>query len=541
MGDALLRRLLLALSVAGTLIPAPCRAQATAAEPVREGRRIYMEGRLATGEVVSATVQGDVPLDGSQFTCVSCHRRSGMGAIEGERVVAAVTGPELFQARSGRYAPRPSYTEETLARAIREGIDPAGRALDPLMPLYRLPESGMAALIAYLKQLGAAPSPGVTDEEIHFATIVAPGADPERERAMLAVLETFFDEKNRETRAEERRAKAGPFYRDYINLAFRRWVLHVWRLEGPPETWGPQLDAHYAAEPVFAALSGLGVGEWRPIHEFCEKSSLPCVLPNTELPPLDDDLGYYSIYFFRGVAIEAEAIARHLAGDGAPESPVLQVFRADPAGRTAAAALREALSRGGGRPVTDWRVAAAAELSPQGLAERLAAARAAVLVLWLGESDLALVAGDAPPGAERLYVSSVLLESRLDAVPDSLRPDGFAAQPYTLSRERRGRGIRVNSWLQARGIGSPHALIQSQTYFACRLVGQGLAHIKRNFFRDYLIDTIDHAEAMAPYSVYHPRLSFGPGQRVLSKGCYVAPLGGGPEGILEPQAAWIVP
>jgi len=532
------RGLLLALAAAFATVPSPARAQA--GDPVREGMRIYMDGRLSSGEAVTAIVQGDVPVDGTQFTCVSCHRRSGMGAIEGQRVVSAVTGPELFEERSGGYAPRPAYTPETLAVALRQGVDPAGRALDPLMPRFELPDPDMAALIAFLRQLGAAASPGVTDEEIHFATIIAPGADPERERAMLGVLETFFTEKNRETRAEERRAAVGPFYLEYKNLAFRRWVLHVWRLEGSPGTWGSQLDARYAAEPVFAALSGLGVGEWRPVHEFCERRALPCVLPNTELPPLDHDGDYYSFYFFKGVTIEAEAIARHLR-EGGPEGGVLQVFREGPTGSTAAAALREALGRDGSRPVTDWSVTAPDELSPQRLDERLAKAEARVLVLWLGQADLALLGGDAPPDAERLYVSSVLLESALAAIPEGLRPNGFAAQPYSLSRERDGRGIRVNAWLRARGIESPHALIQSQTWFACRMVGQGLAHIKRNFFRDYLIDTMDHAEAMAPYSVHHPRLSFGPGQRILSKGCYVVPLGSGPEGILEPQAAWIVP
>jgi hypothetical protein len=38
------------------------------------------------------------------------------------------------------------------------------------------------------------------------------------------------------------------------------------------------------------------------------------------------------------------------------------------------------------------------------------------------------------------------------------------------------------------------------------------------------MDTIDHAEWMAIFSAYYPRLSFGTGQRYLAKGCYILEL-----------------
>ena len=119
-------------------------------ELVTLGKQIYRQGFSSTNRPVTAIVQGDVPFKGTQFTCISCHRRSGMGAIEGDRIVPPVTGLALYhssdwfwtdienltnntlpspnsnqRAFSPRlnYKKRPAYTDQTLAQAIRAGLD----------------------------------------------------------------------------------------------------------------------------------------------------------------------------------------------------------------------------------------------------------------------------------------------------------------------------------------------------------------------------------------------------------------------------------
>jgi hypothetical protein len=66
----------------------------------------------------------------------------------------------------------------------------------------------------------------------------------------------------------------------------------------------------------------------------------------------------------------------------------------------------------------------------------------------------------------------------------------------------------------------------------------GLTHIGQRFYRDYLLETIDHAN-VAAFSIAHPRLSLGPGQRLLAKGGYLVRLAA-PESSAD-RAVWMVP
>lgn len=508
---------------------------------IAAGRRLYREGILLSGEPVTALVQGGVPVDGTQFTCVSCHRRSGWGAIEGQTIVLPATGPALFAPREMSYQKRPAYTAESLARALREGVNAADRPLDPLMPRYRLPEPDMAALIAYLKTLAVEPAPGVTPTDIHFATVITEDVDPLLRRAMMDVFRTYFREKNGQSRHEVRRAESGPFYRDYRNKAYRRWILNPWLLKGPAETWPSQLEAYYEEQPVFALLSGISSVDWQPIHEFCEKHEIPSILPNTDRPYISED-GYYTLYFSEGMSLEGQVAAAHLIQQ-ASRQKILQVFRENRAGSVAAAALQKAVNGRDDVSVIDWPLPVARELTTEELARRRRDIGAGATILWLPREELDALGSEpfTAMGSERLYLSSTLLGGDLAAVPDGLRNVALVIHPYTLGNDREQRLVRVGGWLRSRKIPVIDERIQAQTFFACLMAGEGLTHIKRYFSRDYFVDSIDHAERMAVYAAYYPSLSFGPGQRYLAKGAYIVDLRAGSDEALPERASWVVP
>ena len=63
-------------------------------------------------------------------------------------------------------------------------------------------------------------------------------------------------------------------------------------------------------------------------------------------------------------------------------------------------------------------------------------------------------------------------------------------------------------------------------------------HLQRNFYRDYFLDVI----SMLGDQIYpdYVRLSFGPGQRYASEGCYIVQLTKGPQPELVRKSDWVI-
>lgn len=491
------------------LLVAPVTARGIA-PGARAGAGIYRDGHAPGGAPLEAIVQGEVAVTGAQLSCAACHGRSGLGQIEGQVVAPPVSAPFLGQPRTSRARSRPAYDDATLARAIREGIDAGGHPLDPLMPRYRIGDQDLAALLGYLRTLGAAPSPGASAEAFHFATVVTPDAPAAAREATLGVLRAWFAAKTAGQR--DLRQRHGPRWPE----AFGDWVLHEWALSGPPATWGAQLEARYRHHPVFALVSGAG-REWGPVHAFCEAHAIPCILPNVDTPPPPQQ-GGYALYFSRGAVLEAEAIAGHLAAAGARR--IEQVYRPGGAGERAARALRAAAK---GREVRDLVLRGARPDLPAG------ALSGDAVVLWLGAEDARVVAAQRSGSAPVFLSASLLGDAAADAALPLAGP-GFLARPWATASDAAPRFVRVASWRADRGLPAAPADLRrvvDQTFFALFVLSEGMGHLRRNFDRDYLMEGLDHMSGVEAWSAYWPQASFGPGQRVLTKGCWLLPLGGG--------------
>jgi len=543
----------MAASGAGPTAPAD---EAATADPFLDaGERIYRLGILPDGEPMSATVQEDVPLTGTQAACVSCHRRSGLSAMEGQTLVPPVSGAllyqpheirrkELYQVRTEGPGTRPAYTDATLMRAIREGVDPAGRTLDPLMPRYALTDEQLKPLIAYLKNLSAAPSPGVDETSIHFATIVTDRVDETRREAMLSVLDAYVQARNAETRHEQRRAERSPFHKEWKYTAYRRWVLHVWRLSGANRTWRTQLEEQYDRDPVFAVIGGIGEQSWRPVHEFCDDYELPCLFPETSLPviPADDS---YSLYFSKGVTLDAEVLARHLRDRQHPDmkTPILQVFRVEDIGQVAAQAFRQALPKERRVDVTDRPIGVDEKLTPELWAKLAGEHRPSLLVLWLRDDDLRQIAAVTGLAAspEAIYLSSRLCADPVSYLPEDLRSRVFLVYPFSLPDTLARQSRQVDRWLRARGKPVSDERLQLNTLFTARLAGESLMHIRNNFYRDYFMERIEEIVDRLGTGSAYPHLALGPGQRVASTGGYIVGISPGPDSELTAIGEWIVP
>lgn len=510
------------------------------------GRGLYREGRLPSGDHVHGLVRGDIPVSGTQLACIGCHRRSGLGSSEGNVLAPPVTGAALYsaratrreqrQVRSGSPAMRPAYTDVTLRRALRDGIGADGRPLDPLMPRYDLDDTHIDALIAYLKTLGAAPAPGVDAGSLHLATVITPGVKAAARESMLQVLHAFFDDRNARTRNEPGRAARAPWHLDWKFEAYRDIRLHAWNIDGPPATWAAQLERSYAARPVFAMVGGIGAGDWRPVHEFCEAYELPCLFPNTDMPAVRPG-DFYSVYFSAGMTLEGRVAARFLAERDWDEGPVLQIVGDDPASATAAAALRMALpslpddvplSTLSGRVGSDAWQALRAQHRPR------------VVVAWAPAAAIQplLTAIAAHPDDAPVVLLSATLAGQ-PAPPSALDGRVFVIHPTALSGEPARGEARMRAWMNQRDIHPADPGIAMNAYFAATVTAGAIRMLVGNFSREYLVERIEHATENAPASGTFPRLSLGPDQRFASKGAYVAPLG--ERGVEAAHAEWIVP
>ena len=516
------------------------------------GQSLYRDGLRASGEPVRANVQKGVTLNGSDAACVKCHRRSGLGGSEGQNTVRPIAGRLLFSQpkveRAGRWttpasgaAVRPPYTRDSLARALREGIDPAGRPLDALMPRYDLSDEEIARLQVYLEGLSATAAPGVSDREIHFSTIITPDVSSDRRSALLDVMQGFFRDKNGGTRLETRRREVG---NEPMHRAYRTWVLHVWELKGAPQTWGAQLAAYYRQQPVFAVIGGIGGGSWQPVHAFCEAVEVPCVFPDVDYPEVADT-GYYPLYFSRGVTLEAEVLAKHLleTGPSGQSAAIVQVFRDHTLGRLPSQALRKALQDRGGEAVIDYPLPDAGRLPADFLSRQGGSERPSTLVLWLDSNDLAALdlAAVAPDGLQAIYVSASLSAMRRPSLPENWQSRLHMVYPFDLPASREQRLTRMKAWLRARNIPLGDERTQANAFFAATVTGDAVSHLGENFSRDYFIERIEQMTGASLSPSIYPRLSLGPGQRFASKGGYIVRFTEETTGMPVPVSDWLIP
>jgi cytochrome c553 len=494
------------------------------------GRRMYIEGVRPSGEPMTAIVAGDVPVLGTQFSCESCHGRSGMGAAEGKYIVPPIAGQFLF-APSPQPA-RPAYTQESLARLLRDGETPGGRNLGELMPRYEMSDDEVAAMTAYLAGLSSALSPGVDDTVIRFATVITEDVDASERAAVLDVLNTFVADKNSNTRLESERWDRGYTPSSRLATVHRDWVLEEWTLAGPPETWDKQLEQRYREAPVFAMLSGLSDDSWGPIGRFCERNEIACLFPGAKVTDATEG-DFYTLYYSRGLELEADLIANHLAAQ--PVSDVIQVY-CGVAPAQAASSLRTSLQMQG-LAFSDLGFECDDALPVAELIERSESSPDAAIVLWLGQEHLTAIEDGSL--SDRVYFSSTLLGEEHDSAFLSVTGPAFMAHPFRLPGQFDPAMARFEAWARSRGVEITAPRRQAEAFFACLILKDAVKHIGRFFIREFMLDVLDHAQSIVAYLPFYPRPTLGPGQRFVNKGGYVLPIVGGQP--VTQDATWILP
>ncbi len=517
------------------------------------GRRIYREGILSNGQTLTAKGAGDVALSGKQLTCASCHRRSGFGTSEGSRRVPAITGKILAapltqtyrEIRGGRKSgegARPAYTESALIRAITQGFDVNGREMDPLMPHFMLNDTDLKLLLNYLNTLETENAPGITESDIHYATIFTPSTTASQKKIVLDTIKTFFDGYNAETRGEDRRAKHGPWSKAWQYGSFRHLQIHSWELTGPAEQWPEQLQKYYAQQPVYAVVNGVGLDNWQPVHDFCETREIPCLFPTTDVPGKSTK-PYYSVYFSEGIALDARVAATFLQNNTKTASRILQIYRAEPRSEQAAQAFSTAVKPSKGTHLDELKLAQDQALTHELLQQHLASSQANTLVLWLAETDL--------PAVDKVIADTATIKTIVVArsfiaadtkFPTSMQPRTYVISPYVPDIDMVKHLIRYQSWAKMHHLETSEVRIGANAYFASMMSANAVRGLRANLAREHMLDQFEHMLERGLFFSVYPNFTLGPEQRYASKGCYViGPMSAQDKKEGRYPKKWIVP
>jgi cytochrome c553 len=518
----------------------------TNVQEIELGRRIYMEGILPSGEPLKGLRTNSVGLEGAAAACETCHRRSGMGSLEGGIVVTPITGNYLFATADNRpmalvdpHSPQnitrahDPYTEETLAKAIRNGVNVSGNPMSKLMPQYPLNDVEIKAVSAYLRQLSTELSPGVGMDNLHFATIVTPGVDKKESAVMVDMIIAGFNHRNASQQSYSGRMRS-PI--DLIPRILRNWELTVWELQGAPETWAAQLTENYRNDPVFAVISGISNTTWTPVHEFCQKEKVPCILPSISLPP--KETATYPLYYSRGVALEADVLATHLRNQEkkAPKR-LIQVYRDDEIGRGATKTLTEALHDSSVK--VESRVLR--NLEPSSIKEVLKGVSSKdAVVMWLPSADLSAINKTGPKKLPAItYVSGILAEDNYDFAVQAWKHQIRVIYPYELGDKRQKNVATLKEWLKTWQLPLVNEPFQSEVFFNVLLLTDITSQMLDNLYRDYLIERADDMLSLGSNVSVYPYLSLAREQGFASKGAYIARFAANAKLVADTE--WIVP
>lgn len=494
--------LALALLVAGLGLASPCGAVPPAGDAER-GRQLYEGGGDSSGQRLRATRLGIGPVGDEVVACVNCHRPSTRGGIEGGLLVPPIGGDVLFSPGRPpttrlnmqwmRHQTRSAYDSLSLARALREGRDPDGKALGPEMPRYALSDRDARDLEAYLRARGTETVPGLIQGRLHVATVFTPDAPEARRDTVMRAMRAW---------------SVGQRFGS-VPVVWQPWVLH-----GPKEGWGEQLDRLFRQQAVFGLISGAGGAHWEAVQDFCERRRIACVFPSVDRIPDFTDPPQFSAYFSGGVDAEARMMAQALAISKRPTSQLHQIWRNEAgaaAARTLEAALPPAL-----RPAHTLRWS--------GAKTPVALPADGVLMLWLDARDTSDWLRAHRPGAERaVYLSGQLAPAQSVVVPPAWRSRvrwlSMRAAPVDFQG---ALAVSLEPW--ARGlVDRPDiSTVELADVRAAAFLFGDAAGLSLGVLRpDFLLERLETAVRQRVAASIYIQASLGPRQRIASKGGHV--------------------
>lgn len=500
---------------AGVLVAGIAVAQPE--DAVSRGRSIFMLGRKADGEPLTAEVAGGVELPAGQYACVRCHRADGRGGLEGGVEIPNIRWQRLSGpvASAANRKARPAYSPQSLAKAIVFGVDCAGRALDALMPRYDLDGGDLSDLIAYLHVVGSEAAPGTSSSSVRVGVLLPlSGRLATAGTDTLRVLQSYFDDVN----------GGGGIYGRHLDL--------IGRDVGGGATAALEAVRALSRGPdeVFCFLGNAGAGAGGDVLAVASAEKIPVIGPLSFTAASGAD--HYIFRVLPTLFDQGVAAARYLSDAYSWNSPVA-VLR--PPGAHADSMLEGFVSEAARLELLVEEVGfSGADIAA--IIARLKDASVQGVVVFAGADAVDALVEEAERQAwhPRLVVSSVLLERALAAsAPAAIRvapPLGLMPQSNNahglLSHFQRIRRI-AEEQRPGEALASANTAMTMAAFASAEVLSEGLKRSGRELTREGLV------AALAGMSGFEtgvlPAISFGPRRRrgVRGAALVVVPAHGG--------------
>jgi hypothetical protein len=177
------------------------------------------------------------------------------------------------------------------------------------------------------------------------------------------------------------------------------------------------------------------------------------------------------------------------------------------------------------------------------LTELLKKQRPGIVLLWADAELIPRLPQLAPlaTGQGMLFVSSGYLGRNTAAIPESVRSKVYITYPYRLTpfvgTQDSNYDAKVPIFASARDFGDRRITSRTTTMLT-EVALHGLNLIYDNLYRDHLLDVMSMQMDLTVRD--YERFSFGPGQRYVSKGCYIIQLGPGADPPLLQRSEWVM-
>lgn len=472
------------------------------------GKQLYLSMISPSGKEIKAYIGiASTEAPGSVMPCVNCHGRDGRGRPGSGIIPSNITYRELTKSYevkrlSGRVYP--TYTDETLARAIDKGIDPAGNRLNPAMPVYSMPAEDLKALVAYLKHLGTELDPGLGNTHIRVGTFFPKaGTLAEIGQTMQAVMAAYFNEIN----------LLGGIYNRRIELE----EAHYGNEEKAPFFAAQRLIDE---KEVFAIVGGIPVGTERDIYEMMETFEVPLIGPYT-LSPLDFSLNRYTFYLFSGLRDQILALLKFSKKKlPDPNLRAAMIYPEEELPAEAMESISEQIKKLG------FNTMALISYSPRRfdlaiLLRELHQKKTEALYFFGPWEELkrTLREGDKRDWAPFLFLSGSRVGRDIFEIPSRFHQKVYLAAP-TLPSDQTRIGLKeFGSLIEKYNLRGKQLPAQISAYCAAKIFVEGIKLAGRDLSREKLVDRI---EGLYQFETgLTPKITYGPNRRTGARGAYV--------------------